>query len=161
MSDTRIELIQGLQNGARETEKLFTSLTPDQLDTPVYSDGARWTGRQVLAHLITIETSMHWLFRNILEGGPGSPEDFDVERFNRSQPRKLDGLSMSELVSRFREVRGETVRIVEDMREQDLARQGRHAFHGQGRLGRFIRWAYEHAQIHENDVRKALSLPDT
>jgi len=161
VSITKEELIQGLRAGARETNALFTSLTPEQLDTPVYTDGAQWTARQVLAHLTTIETSMHWLFRNILEGGPGSPEDFDVERFNRTQPRKLDGLSMRDLMIRFEEVRGETVRMVQNMSEQDLDRQGRHAFHGQGRLGRFIRWAYEHARIHGQDVRRALSITDT
>ena len=100
---------------------------------------------------------MHWLFRNILQGGPGAPDDFDIERFNRSQPKKLDGLSLAELIDRFRAVRTETADIVKQMQEDDLDRQGRHAFHGPGRLERFIRWAYEHARLHEDDVRRALA----
>lgn len=160
MSDTKAELKRELSASARETITFFRSLEPDQLRMRVYTDGPQWTVRQVFAHLITIETSMHWLFQNILEGGPGSPEDFDVERFNRTQPRKLDGLSMEDLVNRFETVRDKTVRMVEEMTQQDLDRQGRHAFHGPGHLGRFIRWAYEHARIHEDDVRNALSLSD-
>ena len=31
-----------------------------------------------------------------------------------------------------------------------------HAFHGHGRLDRFIRWAYEHVRLHEEDIRKVL-----
>jgi len=161
VSDTKAELKRELSAGGRETVSFFTSLKPDQLRTRVYADGPQWTVRQVFAHLVTIETSMHRLFQNILEGGPGSPEDFDVERFNRTQPRKLDALSMEDLVRRFETVRGNTIRMVEEMTQQDLDRQGRHAFHGPGRLGRFIRWAYEHARIHEDDVRNALSPSGT
>jgi hypothetical protein len=42
------------------------------------------------------------------------------------------------------------------MKEEDLGREGRHAFHGHGKLDRFICWAYEHAQLHEADIRKVL-----
>jgi len=45
--------------------------------------------QEILAHFITIERSMHRLFKDILSGGRGSRPDFDVERFNRTQPRKL------------------------------------------------------------------------
>jgi hypothetical protein len=53
-------------------------------------------------------------------------------------------------------VRGETVRIVREMQEEDLDREGLHAFHGRGRLDRFIRWAYEHVHLHEEDIRRRL-----
>jgi hypothetical protein len=112
--------------------------------------------RQVLAHFITIEKTMQWLFKDILAGGPGSPEDFDVNRFNRSQPQKLDVLSMEELFERFRSVRGATIDIVKGMEDKDLDREGRHAFHGHGKLERFIVWAYEHARLHLDDIRKVL-----
>ncbi len=123
---------------------------------PVYQDGAKWTVKQVLAHFITIERSMHWLFKDILSGGSGSPEDFDVDRFNLTQTAKLDGLNIDELIKQFKAVREETVSIVAGMSEEDLDREGRHAFHGPGKLERFIRWAYEHARIHKNDIRKVL-----
>ena len=102
---------------------------------------------------------MHRLFKDILAGGPGAPPDFDFERYNLSQTRKYDGLTLDELIERFKEVRQETVRIVRDMKEDDLDREGLHAFHGQGRLDRFIRWAYEHVRIHEDDIRKTPGKP--
>ncbi len=49
-----------------------------------------------------------------------------------------------------------TLRIVREMKEKDLDREGLHAFHDHGRLDRFIRWAYEHVRIHEQDIRKKL-----
>jgi hypothetical protein len=156
MADRRAQLIANLEKNADHSVAFFQSLNPGALEMQVYQEGAGWTVKQVLAHFITIEQSMHWLFENILDGGPGSPENFDVERFNRTQPVKLDGLSFDELIHRFVSVRQETISIVKGMSEDDLDREGRHVFHGHGTLERFIRWAYEHARIHETDIRKKL-----
>ena len=78
---------------------------------------------------------------------------------NRSQTSPV-GLRKRQLRGRGDEgrqdVRQETIRIVREMREDDLDREGLYAFHGHGRLDRFIRWAYEHVRIHEDDIRKVL-----
>ena len=156
MTDRRDDIAAELERGLAETVSLFRSLSPEQLRTPLYQDGARWTVQQVLAHFAVIERSMHRLFADILAGDPGAPPDFDVDRYNLTQTRKLDGLSLDELIERFTAVRRETIRIVREMQEEDLDREGLHPFHGNGKLGRFIRWAYEHARIHEEDIRKVL-----
>jgi hypothetical protein len=158
MDNRRTEIIAGLEKGLEDSISFFKSLKADELSSQVYQDGACWTVKQVLAHFITIERSMHWLFKDILSGGSGSPEDFDVERFNRTQPAKLDQLTVDELIAQFRSVRHDTISIVREMSENDLDREGHHAFHGHGKLERFIRWAYEHVRIHENDIRKELQI---
>jgi len=152
--DRRQDIIGALNKGMEETVAFFESLTPEQLRTRVYQDGAHWTAQQVVAHFVTIERSMHWLFNNMLSGGQGSPENFDIERFNLSQTRKMDGLDLQTLLVQFKAVRQETIAIVEKMTDSDLDREGRHPFHGNGRLERFIRWAYEHVRIHEDEIRK-------
>ncbi len=149
-------IIAELKHNEKETIVFFDSLNAEQLALTVYPEDPGWTVQQILAHFITIEGTMQWLFRDILAGGPGSPEDFDVDRFNRSQPKKLDGLSLEELFARFKTVRGETIAIVEGMSDEDLDREGRHAFHGHGKLERFIVWAYEHARLHLDDIRRLL-----
>jgi len=154
--DRQQEIIDALEMGVERSVGFFSALSQDQLSRRIYQDGARWTAQQVVAHYITIEQSMHWLFNNILSGGEGSPEDFDVDRYNASQTRKFDGMSLDDLLDKFRQVRRETIDIVAAMSESDLDREGRHAFHGHGRLERFIRWAYEHALIHEDEIRIAL-----
>ena len=156
MANRRDAIAAELEKGLAETVSLFRSLSPEQLRTRLYPDGAQWTVQQVLAHFTAIERSMQWLFNNILEGGPGAPPYFDFERFNRTQTPKYDGLPLDELIERFTAVRQETVRIVRQMQEADLDREGLHAFHGEGHLDRFIRWAYEHVRLHEEDVRQVL-----
>jgi hypothetical protein len=156
MSDRRADIIAGLEKGCEDSTAFFKSLTAEELNAQVYQDGAKWTARQVLAHFITVERSMHWLFKNIASGGSGSPEDFDLERFNRTQTSKLDGLTFDELISQFKTAREDTISLVRELSEEDLDREGLHAFHGHGKLEKFIRWAYEHTHIHENEIRQAL-----
>jgi hypothetical protein len=145
-----------LEKNLADCIAFFRSLSPDELRMQVYQDGAQWTAQQVLAHFITIERSMQWLFKSILSGGPGSPEGFDVERFNRTQPKKYDGKPIAELIAEFSSIRDETIEIVGSMSDADLDREGRHAFHGHGKLERFIIWAYEHVELHLEDLHKRL-----
>jgi uncharacterized damage-inducible protein DinB len=159
MSGRRTSLIEALQADAAATCAFFEGLTPDQLATQVYQDGAAWTARQVLAHLVTIENSMQRLFRDILAGIPDSSKGFDIERFNRTQPQKLKGLGLAELIARFQAVRAHTIATLEAMTESDLDREGWHPFHGAGRLERFVRWAFEHSRGHVDDIRRKLKAP--
>ena len=156
MNSRRNDILAELRKNEEEIIAFYKGLSSAQLKITVYPEVPSWTVQQVLAHFITIEPSMQWLFKNILAGGPGSPEDFDVDRFNLTQPRKLDGLTLDELVSKFRSVRRDTMAIVEGMNEKDLDREGRHAFHGHGKLERFIVWVYEHTRLHLEDIRKIL-----
>ena len=156
MKDRRTLIIAELENNLENVTAFFKSLSPDELNCQAYQDGAQWTVQQVLAHFITIEGSMQWLFKNILAGGPGSPDGFDVERFNRTQPKKYDGKTIDELIAQFQSVRNQTIAIVGSMTDADFDREGRHAFHGYGKLERFIVWAYEHVELHLKDLRKRL-----
>ena len=156
MKDRGTVVIAELEKNLNDCVVYFKSLSPHELGIQVYQDGAQWTAQQVLAHFITIERSMQWLFKDILAGGPGSPEGFDVERFNSTQPKKLDGKTIDALIAQFKSVRNETISIVRSMSDADFDREGRHAFHGHGKLDRFITWAYEHVELHLEDLRKRL-----
>lgn len=158
MKDRRTHIMAELEKNLEDSIVFFRTLSPDEFGIQVYQDGAKWTIKQVLAHFVTIERTMQWLFKDILAGGPGSPEDFDVDRFNRSQPKKLDGLSMDELIAQFKSIRADTISIVKAMSDADFDREGRHAFHGHGKLERFIRWTYEHVHIHLDDIHKKRTL---
>jgi hypothetical protein len=156
MIDRRSDIISELEKSLNALIALYRSLKPEELNLKVYQDGESWTVIQVLAHLITIERSMQWLFNNILSGGPGASPDFDIEKFNRSQPKKLFKSDLDDLIQQFHAVRETTISIVRNMDENDLDREGLHAYHGHGKLERFIRWAYEHQRIHEDEMRQVL-----
>jgi hypothetical protein len=68
MTNRGTVIIAELKKNLDHSVALFKSLSPDELNTQVYQDGAQWTTQLVLAHFITIEHSMQWLFKNILAG---------------------------------------------------------------------------------------------
>ena len=74
--------------------------------------------------------------------------------------REFAGWSQQELARRLA-VRQQTITMVRTMEDDDLDRTGRHPFHGQGTLERFIVWAYEHARLHMADLQTVIaSQPD-
>jgi hypothetical protein len=158
MSSRIEEIAVKLAESGQETAALFRSLDADALNTPVHSEGdSPWRARDLLAHFVSIERSMHALFNNMLAGGSGDDGSFDVDRFNRGQVAKLAETGVEDLIAQFESVRGETVRLVRSMQESDLDREGRHPWHGAGRLERFIRWAYEHAALHQAELQATLA----
>jgi hypothetical protein len=150
------DILQHLRESGRATADYFRALRPEEWETIVFSEGTRWRVREMMAHFSTIEASMHTLFEGILAGGPGTPEGFDLDRFNHSQTAKIAGLDPQELIARFEAVREGTIHTVEAMHDADLDRTGRHPFLGEGNLERFVRWAYGHTALHEAEVRSAV-----
>ena len=79
MDSRRDDITTELRNNEEEIIAFFKGLNSGQLGMTVYPEDPGWTVQQILAHFITIEGTMQWLFKDILAGGPGSPEDFDVD----------------------------------------------------------------------------------
>ena len=71
----------------------FAALTGDQWGQVVYTEGAEWKVRDVLAHFVSVENTILKLFENIRSGGGGASEDFSVDRFNAEQVSKLAEIS--------------------------------------------------------------------
>lgn len=138
---------------------LFRSLTPEQWSTVVYGEDANWDVRTLLSHFVSSETSMVKLMENILEGGEGSPEDFDLNRFNASRAAKMANLPAADLLRQFESVRAATIEWVGRLRDAQLDMQGRHATRVMQTVEGIIKIIYKHNQMHEIDIRKALGLP--
>ncbi|MFN8422658.1 MAG: DinB family protein [Anaerolineae bacterium] len=158
----RDALVAELRASRDRVAAFYRALPPTALDVRVYDDGARWTAKQVLAHLITIERTMPLLWKAILAGtSAASSAEFDLERFNRAQPAKLDPLTVDELLARFDDVRAASIERVEALDEADLDRVGVHPFLGEGTMERFVAWAWVHADGHLADVRGAVQRAAT
>ncbi len=82
MDSRRNGIIVELKINEEEIITFFKGLNSGQLGMIVYPEDPGWTVQQVLAHFITIEGPMQWLFIDILAGGPGSPEDTDTANWS-------------------------------------------------------------------------------
>ena len=141
----------------KEGEKVvanFVALSDEQWQREVYTEGATWTIRSVLAHFVTSERGLLKLFKDIREGGVGVLDDFSIDYYNARQQEKTKDLTPQELLAQFAEVRADTAEWVFGLSQDDLAKEGRHPFLGQVQLVEMLRMIYLHNQIHIRDFRK-------
>jgi hypothetical protein len=158
MVETPDFLADRLQVEGEKTITYFNSLTDEQWELTVYTEGSIWKVRDVLAHYAMAERGFLSLFKNIVAGGPGASEDFDIDRFNASQQQKSQAMPSQKLIDLFQTTRKEMILLVKGLSATDLAKQGRHPFLGLTTLGEMVKMVYRHNQIHYRDLRKL--LPD-
>lgn len=156
MSDSIQFLVDRLRSEGEKTAARFAALGGQDWALPVYTDGATWTVRSLLAHFVSSERAMCRLIQNVADGGPGAAEDFDIDRFNASEQNKIRELAPPELLNRFGAARGETIACVAQLTGADLQKQGRHPYLGMVSLEDMIKVVYRHTQLHWRDVRQVL-----
>ncbi len=150
------ELAEKLKAEGEKVSGYFAALAEPQWSTPVYTEGATWTIRSILAHLMTAERAFIKLFEDIRQGGPGAAVDFVIDRYNARQQEKTRDLSPSELLEQYRDTRAQMMAWVSRLEDSDLERTGRHPFLGVTTLREMIKMVYIHNQTHYRDIRKAL-----
>lgn len=140
----------------RKIADFFESLAAEDWDRRVYTSGPQWAVRHILAHFVSAERAYLHYMRDVVDGGPGVPRDFDIDAFNESQVRALSPLRPEELVEALRFARSETVAFVEGLSSQDLDRRGYHPWFGDTDLGFMLKLTYRHPMLHVRDIRQAL-----
>ncbi len=155
MSET-IELAEKLRKEGEKFGEFFEALTDKQWTTEVYTEGAVWTIRNILAHLMTAERAFVKLFEDIFRGGAGVSEDFIIDRYNARQQEKTKELGPIELLEQYKLVRVEMIRFVSSIGDSDLEKIGRHPYLGLTTLREMIKMVYIHNQIHYRDIKKVL-----
>jgi uncharacterized damage-inducible protein DinB len=155
MSET-YELAGKLRSEGEKFYTFFEGLTDNQWTIEVYTEGAVWSIRSILAHLMTTERAFISLFTEILDGGVGVTEDFIIDRYNASQQRKTKEMGRKELLGQYKLMREEMIKFVFNLTDTDLEKIGRHPYLGMTTLREMIKMIYIHNQIHFRDIKKVL-----
>jgi len=156
MTETPAFLADRLKSEGDKTIVFFNSLKDENWEITVYTEGSEWTIRNVLAHFVSAEQGFIRLFKDILAGGKGAADDFDIDRYNAKQQELIKDASRQELVKFFQAGRFEMVSLVGSLSIEDLQREGRHPFLGLTTLAEMIKMVYRHNQIHHRDLRKLI-----
>ena len=157
MPDTPAFLVDRLTAEGVKTTDFFKALTEEQWETEIYTDGSCWSVHQVLAHFVSTESAIGRLIENILAGGIGVSEDFDIDAYNERKVASIWDVPADSLIVQFTEFRTKNVGLVANMTQDDLARRGRHPFLGVTEIAEIIKLLYRHNQIHQRDIRKKIS----
>ena len=156
MDQTPERLCQRLNQDGEKTIAFFNQLLPDEWQLSVYEDGVEWKVKDVLAHFVVAEAGFCQLIENILSGGKGAPEQFDIDTFNRQEVGKLSKISSQELLKKFQKLRQHTSGLIDKISSQDLKKVGRHPFLGEDNLVDIIKLVYRHNQIHLRDLKRII-----
>jgi DinB superfamily len=151
------ELAEKLKSEGGKFVDIFSSLTEEQWKAEVYTEGATWTVRNVLAHFVTSERGLVKLFESIRQGGSGAADDFSIDRYNEAQQQKVKELPALELLGQYQEIRANTIVWVSGLRAEELEIIGRHPFLEVTTLREMVKMLYIHNQVHYRDLKKALA----
>ena len=149
-------LAERLLSEGEKTCQYFKSLAPEQWSLEIYTEGSCWSVRQILAHFVAAESGFARLVKDILAGGQGSPENFDLDAYNERKVAALESAAAEDLVNRFSLLRSEFACLVRQMSQDDLNKTGRHPFLGTASLEDIVKLLYRHNQIHLREIRKVM-----
>jgi len=150
------DLADKLRSEGEKFYVLFAGLADEKWGAEVYTEGATWTIRNVLAHFVTSERGLVKLFERIRAGGEGSPDDFSIDRYNAAQQEKTKNISPQDLLEQYKAIRSDSVAWTLSLEESDLEKRGRHPYLEMTTLREMIKMLYLHNQIHYRDMKKAL-----
>jgi uncharacterized damage-inducible protein DinB len=150
------ELAAKLKSEGEKFGGFFGGLAEAEWKVEVYADGAIWSIRNILAHLMTAERAFLKLFEEVRRGGPGTSEDFVIDRYNARQQEKTQAATPAELLEQYRSVRARMVEWVSKLQDLELEQVGRHPFLGKTTLREMIKMVYIHNQTHYRDIRRVL-----
>lgn len=132
----------------------FESLSIEQLEMRVYTEGTQWNVRQILCHLISAEKAYLGLLENLTRKKKPLLFDQDIDVFNESEVQSMDGIPVPELIEGFRWAREKTLHLVEDLHAEDLSQTAVHPWFGEREIGWLLKLIYRHNTMHLQDVRR-------
>jgi uncharacterized damage-inducible protein DinB len=147
-------LAERMRSEGGKVRSFFENMSDEAWNTRVYSDGECWTIRQVLAHFVATEEGFRALIQDILSGGPGAPENFDIDSYNERAVAGLQEETPEDLLTAFTRLREENASLVGVLKPDELEKTGRHPFLGITSMEDIIKLIYRHNQIHLRDVRR-------
>ena len=150
------QLAEKLKSEGDKFVSIFSHLSDEQWNQEVYTEGATWTIRNVLAHFVTSERGLLKLFERIRQGGEGAADDFSIDRYNAAMQERTKNATSQELIEQYKEVRANAVQWVSGLKESELEIMGRHPFLGHTAIRDMIKMLYIHNLDHYRDMRKAL-----
>ena len=150
------ELAEKLKSEGEKIYTAFSEFTDSQWNAEVYTEGATWTIRNTLSHLVTSERGLLKLFEQIRLGGEGASTDFSIDRYNAAQQARSKDLTPSEILDQYKEVRANSIAWVSSLKDEELEIKGRHPFLNVTTIREMIKMLYIHNQTHYRDMKKVL-----
>jgi hypothetical protein len=157
MSQRRDTIRNHLVSRHNESWPILESLSRDQLSTGVYTHGTdTWTAGEVLAHLSDSETGLQLQLIRLAAGEDGVPQDFDLDRWNRSAARRNAEHSLDELREKILLGYGQALALLDETDESSFDMRGRVATGETLSVEELFLRIGNHRLEHASDIQRAL-----
>ena len=159
---TKAELLAGLRSSAADALATLRALPAETFEQGRYESG--WNGRQILAHLASIE----WTYPRLMQppapppaAAPAAPGaaparpagGCGVDAYNARQVEQRANATVAELLQEFETNRAKTIAAVEAADESIFTQPARTGAGATGQLGRvFYNVAVTHVLQHTKDI---------
>jgi uncharacterized protein (TIGR03083 family) len=160
---TKAELLEALRASRDEVLQIVRAIPVDRLEEGRYEAG--WNGRQILAHVASIEWTYPRLLDIARDAGEREPDPAEPptrtmrggnDAYNERQVAKRAHHSVAQLLAEFEENRAATIRAVEGADEALFSRRIRSAGGVVGPLATvFYAVAVAHVLGHARDIAEA------
>lgn len=158
MNERIQSLLDYLTHAHDETWETLARLQHEDLDRPLYSSEAtNWTVREALAHLADAERGLMGQIRRLLAGQPTVPDDFDLNRWNRSAVRRRSAQTYAQILDDLLQAHLEALAALRQVDPGDLDRVGRHPSGSMLTTEGYFRRMADHRREHTNDIRAAVA----
>ncbi|MBP7688866.1 MAG: DinB family protein [Thermoflexales bacterium] len=156
LSDRHSLIQKRLRDEGDKLLAIFEALNDEQWSMTIYTDGAVWTIKDLLAHQVSAEREFQYYGRDILAGGSGAPEDFSINTFNNAAVVAMADRTAADLLDALRVTRQASIDLVATIEEANFTRQGRHPYFGLMTIEDMFKLIYRHNMMHARDVRRVL-----
>jgi uncharacterized damage-inducible protein DinB len=157
MADRKRLLADYMRASHESTWSVLSALTDADLLRPVFGDGdALWTIADLVVHLADAESGILGQIQRLLAGQQTVPEDFDLNRWNRSAVRRGKGRALADLLEHIQRAHGEALATLDSTDEARLDLKGRHASGDILTVEGFFRRMADHRRGHTADIKHAL-----
>ncbi len=146
-------LVARLEKGRQKTLEILSALTPEQWREPLYYEPT-WQVRHLLAHFVSAERQLLALAQDVADGGPGTPPDLNIDRYNAAEQARLEGQSPSTLLDLLDQERRQTIEWVRTLDTDQLDKIGQHPALGDVNVETMIIAIYGHQLMHMRDLSR-------
>ncbi|MCB0089305.1 MAG: DinB family protein [Caldilineaceae bacterium] len=137
--------------------EILDKLAPEQWSTPVFSEGAVWTVKTVVSHLLDSERGMSIQVHKIRKGEETVPEGFDLTRWNAGVEKRVGDLTPAQFMEALAQTRARTLQGMDSLSDDEWALTGRHPSRGMITVEQYYETMHGHEMIHGEDIRKAVA----
>ena len=155
MPSERIQkYLDRLEKARVRLDAVLDSVPAHLWDTRLYSDGAQWTLRQLLIHLMIADKGQNNVLKGVAEGKDVIPADYDLERYNKRSVEKQVEVTVADARAALQTSRADLVNWLSSVDDSALDKQGRHATLQILTLGQMLDVMAMHETAHTNDIER-------